>query len=75
MQCIHSCIIYNLVVLHMIDNAQDSLDLTDWIWANSLTGGLLRNNMHVVSSQFNYNLLTENLTQCLTSSLVTVSCI
>ena len=87
----------------MIDNTQDSLDFTDWIWgyplnlssiiipkhlvaatrgnttllfakANSLSGGLLRNNMQFVFPKSNDNLLIEKHTQRLASSLLMVSC-
>ena len=41
--------------------------------ANSLSGGLLRDNMKFVSPKFNDNLLTESPTNSLASSLLIVS--
>ena len=42
--------------------------------ANSLSGGLLRNNMYFVFPKFNDNLLTEKHTKSVSSSMLIVSC-
>ena len=42
--------------------------------ANSLSGGLLRNNMYFVFPKYNDDILTENHINSLASSLLVVSC-